>query len=200
MTRAAHLRDMAGLLVAAAAAAAIVVLGRGSGTADVVAVAAVVAATTWIVWQDSTDFTIPDGAVAALALVGAASRIVTDAGGLVLPLLDAALAGGALWILREVYYRRRGFDGLGFGDVKLAAAGSLLVGLTGFSVALLASSLAGLAWAATRRTPVVAADASSTDAPAGRRVAFGVLLAPACAILFAAGRLGILPDALAAGG
>lgn len=34
----------------------------------------------------------------------------------------------ALWLLAEAHYRLRGYEGLGLGDVKLAAAGALWVG------------------------------------------------------------------------
>jgi prepilin signal peptidase PulO-like enzyme (type II secretory pathway) len=192
MTRAAILRDLAGLLVAAAAAAAIVAAGPVPGEA--VAIAAVVLIAGWIVWQDASDFTIPDGAVLALAVVAGAVRLGVDGAPVALVLLDAVLAGGALWLLREVFYRRRGFDGLGFGDVKLAAAGSMLVGLTAFAAALLAASLAGLLFAAARGAPAVAAEGEAP--PHGPRIAFGVALAPAIAVAFVAARLGLLPAAL----
>jgi leader peptidase (prepilin peptidase)/N-methyltransferase len=139
----------------------------------------------WIVWRDGASYLIPDGAVAALALLGAASRVaaegVTSAVAFDL-LADVALTGGVLWLLREGFYRLRGHDGLGFGDVKLAGAAGCLVGAEGFAVALLAASLAGLAAAALR-------GAGRTD-----RIAFGVLLAPAIGLVWAA--LALAPVAL----
>jgi hypothetical protein len=57
--------------------------------------------------------------------------------------VDMGLAGGGVWLLREAYFRRHGFDSIGFGDVKLAAAGGILIGADGFASALLLASLAG---------------------------------------------------------
>ncbi|UOM34665.1 prepilin peptidase [Acuticoccus sp. I52.16.1] len=128
---------------------------------------------------DARTFTIPDGAVAALAGLAVVLRwaagLATGQGtATLLPVLalDLALSAGALWAVREVFYRRRGVDVLGFGDVKLAGAAGLLVGAAGFAAALLAASLLGL---------VIAGGM----ALAGRRVdrstklPFGALLAPA---------------------
>lgn len=62
-------------------------------------------------------------------------------------LVDAALAAlipaGALWALGEVYYRVRGREGLGLGDVKLVACLGTFLGLSGVVGALLVGSLAG---------------------------------------------------------
>jgi leader peptidase (prepilin peptidase) / N-methyltransferase len=134
--------------------------------------------TGWIVWEDMRQLTIPDAALvgmAALAVIDLVSVVtfridpVVSAG---LFAIEGLLCGGSLFALRELYFRRRGHDGIGFGDVKLAAAGGLLCGIGGFSMALLAASLAGLAAAA------VLVVRRGTDA---RRtpIAFGALLAPA---------------------
>lgn len=190
----AGLRDLVG--AALAALAAVAVLFAAGGSREAVAVAAVVALAGWIAVEDARSFTIPDGAVAGLALVGAAVRLA-DAralglapGGEALRLaVEVALTGGALWLVREIFYRRRGFDGLGFGDVKLGAAGGVLVGAPGFAAALAAASAAGVAVLLVRhgRSPNLA----------GEKLAFGTLLAPALALVFALARLA--PDALPGG-
>ncbi len=133
----------------------------------------------WIVWQDLSTFTISDAALAAVAVVALAFRWSTELSdgeapkhALVTIGIDVVFCGGTLLIFREAYYRLKGIDGLGFGDVKLAAAGALLVGGIGFSWALFAASLAGL----------VAVAASRLIHPGNARadrLAFGAMLAPA---------------------
>lgn len=124
----------------------------------------------WIVWSDVRDFIIPDGAVVALGALALGAHLAAD--GLsseiaLLALAGGALCGAALWAVREGYYRLRGHDGLGFGDVKLAVSAGVLVGPAGFALALLAASSAGIAVALLRRR--------SADA----RLPLGALLAPA---------------------
>lgn len=207
MTRAAILLEVAGFVIAAAVAAELLVVYPSSIVTRVIALAAVLLLLAWITLQDLRDFTIPDGAVAGLAVVGFASRLAaaTAAGYslqdvLVFAAFDAVLAGGAFWLLREAFFRRRGFDGLGFGDVKLAAAGAVLVGATLFAAALLIASLAGLAYAALRRTPEAAPVTAGGAADAqGPRIAFGAVLAPALAAAFVAVGAGLVAGPLPGG-
>lgn len=133
----------------------------------------------WIAWQDLRTFTIPNGALLALALTGAALRLshTLDLPHEVLTIaIDASLCGGALFAIREGYYRWKGVDGLGFGDVKLAAACGVLVGVTGFAHALLAASALGIA--------LMLALSLRPGAAAIDRLPFGALLAPACGIVW----------------
>lgn len=195
MTRAALLRDVVGFGIAVFAAATALAAGRPSPDPTLAMLIAVPAIAAWIAWQDAADFTIPDGAVAGLALIGFSHRMlagialgVPPVDGLMLVAFDALLAGGAFWAIRELHFRRRGFDGLGFGDVKLAAAGAVLVGATAFAFALLAASLAGLGLAVLRR------DAGGPDGRA--RVPFGAVLAPALALGFLAAATGYGPGPL----
>ena len=133
----------------------------------------------WIVWQDLSTFTISDAALAAVAVVALAFRWSTELSDGEAPKhalatigIDVVFCGGTLLVFREAYYRLKGIDGLGLGDVKLAAAGALLVGGIGFSWALFAASLAGLAAVAASRL-INPGDARSD------RLAFGAVLAPA---------------------
>ncbi|WP_375462394.1 prepilin peptidase [uncultured Methylobacterium sp.] len=166
--------------VAAAGSALAAWLGPGpAATAAMTVALGLVGAR--IVWQDLTDFTIPDAATLALGLLGLTSRIsegavLAEPMGTVLglALLDAALCGGVLLALRELYYRTRGRDGVGLGDVKLAAVGGLLLGTNGLSWAILGASLAGLAAVlAARAWPGALRWFPVTD-----RIAFGAVLAP----------------------
>lgn len=177
MTRGAVARDVIGFTVAVAAAALL-----AAAREPAVGMAALIALAAWIAWQDLSDLTIPDGAVAGLAVLALADRFGRGASDGVAALdtalacgLDAALVGGGMWAVREVFYRRRGFDGLGLGDVKLGAAGALLVGAAGFSIALLAASAIGIMLLVTRR------GSGTADEP--DRLAFGALLAPAVVLL-----------------
>ncbi|WP_062010796.1 prepilin peptidase [Aureimonas sp. AU4] len=167
-------------------AGATVLSGRTGWMATLALPAALGFVCAWIAWEDLAELTIPDAALAGmvgLAAVDLASTALfrfDPASATGLFALDGLLCGGALWVLREIYFRRRGHDGIGFGDVKLAVAGGCLCGFGGFSLALLAASLAGL---------VVAALAARRGA--GRweaKIAFGALLAPA---LCAAWLLGV---------
>lgn len=160
-----------------ALAAAILRLPPDGAAAPVVVAAATGALVLWIVWQDLATLTISDAALVAMAAIGIALRWSDAAATGDAPLravcgavVDVTLCGGTLLLFREAFYRLRGIDGLGLGDVKLAGAGALLVGGVGLSWALLAASAAGLAIVAARRG-------------AGRvfpeRLAFGAVLAPA---------------------
>ncbi|ACL56782.1 prepilin peptidase [Methylobacterium nodulans] len=135
-----------------------------------------------IVWQDIATLTIADGTVVAVGLVGIVARVTAqEPAAAALPLaVDALVCGGSFWLIREVHYRRRGHDGIGMGDVKLAAAGGLVAGLDGFAWAVLLASLAGLALVGASRLrprPLGTAD----------RLPFGAFLGPALLAVFAWG-------------
>jgi len=57
----------------------------------------------------------------------------------------AVFGGGLLWLVQLLYRRLRGREGLGFGDVKLMAAGGAWVGPAGVGPVLLIGALATLA-------------------------------------------------------
>jgi leader peptidase (prepilin peptidase)/N-methyltransferase len=106
-------------------------LGLGSGLA-------------WISMADLETLEIPDLAVISLVLTGAIRLWLA-------PGLSIAnhIAGGGLWPLliwsvAALYARLRGWQGLGFGDVKLMAAIGLWVGFTGTILVLFAASLSGI--------------------------------------------------------
>lgn len=136
----------------------------------------------WIAVQDLRTLTVPDGGAVAIVLIGGGWRLATGiAEGnewfwtLVMIALDGVLVGLCFWALREIYFRRRGRDALGFGDVKLAAACAVMLGVTAFAWGLLAASLAALCVALARR--LVRHDQ-------GDKIAFGAFLAPSCVLLW----------------
>lgn len=166
------------------ALSALVLLALGPGPLGLAAAGTALALlAARIAWQDLTDFTIPDSATLALAGLGLAWRLAAarEAGDglaaeLTLIAFDALLCGGALLVLREAYFRRRGHDGIGLGDVKLAAAGGLLVGTGGFAWCLFGASLLGILLLLGRRA--LAAPGGTAEP----RLAFGAVLAPALAL------------------
>ena len=95
-------------------------------------------------------------------------------------LARAAVAGGALWAVAAGYRRLRGVDGLGFGDVKLAAALGPWLAWTDLPTALLVAVLAALAAVAVRT--VRARDLAAANVP----VPLGAFLAPAGFLVFLA--------------
>ena len=88
--------------------------------------------------------TIP-GAFAALLLAPLNPYLGPSPKGAYLAALAGGLLGfGMLWGLAEGYARLRGIDGLGGGDIKLAALIGALVGLRGLFTVLMVASLGGL--------------------------------------------------------
>jgi leader peptidase (prepilin peptidase)/N-methyltransferase len=85
--------------------------------------------------------------------------------------LAAVLCGGALYVVREAFYRLRGFDGLGFGDVKLGATAGIWLGWEQFPLAVLVAATGALAYVGWRT-------AAEGAWPRDRRIPFGAFLAP----------------------
>ena len=86
--------------------------------------------------------------------------------------VDGALCGGVFLLLREVFYRLRKKEGLGLGDVKLAATGGIWLGWEMFALAVAIAAFAALL--------IVGAGALRSRAwPGERRIPLAVFLAPA---------------------
>lgn len=60
-------------------------------------------------------------------------------------LIGTLVGGGLLWVVSEAYFRIRGVDGLGFGDVKMLAMIGAFLGWQLTIVTLFGASLAGAA-------------------------------------------------------
>jgi leader peptidase (prepilin peptidase)/N-methyltransferase len=92
-------------------------------------------------------------------------------------LAGAALGGGLLWAISEGYFRLRGREGLGFGDVKMLAMVGAFLGweqtLLTLFIASLAGSVVGVALIAFRRGGLQSA------LPFGTFLAIGALVAAA---------------------
>ena len=126
--------------------------------------------------NDARRFIIPNEAVAA-ALALALVQAAVDAPGRVLEAmaiagLRAAVMGALFFLLREAYWRIRGREGLGLGDVKLAGVAGAWLEWTLVPAAIEIAALAALALylLRCRRT--------GRHLRATSRIPFGLFLAP----------------------
>lgn len=96
--------------------------------------------------MDVTNYRLPDGITAALALLGlvwfAATGATAEA--VAWRLVEMLSAGLALWLFRTGFRAIRGRQGLGFGDVKLFAAGAAWMTPEPLIWSLLIACIAGL--------------------------------------------------------
>jgi leader peptidase (prepilin peptidase)/N-methyltransferase len=128
---------------------------------------------------DARDFLIPDVLSLPAIPAGLASGLVLGgAAAFWDQLLAAAVAGGVLFILRAVYQRFRGIEGLGLGDVKLGAAAGAWLGLQALPMTCLLACLAAL-------TAVLVQSATGKVAVDGKMaLPFGCFIAPAIAVMW----------------
>lgn len=137
--------------------------------------------------SDAERFVVPDVlSLPAIPLGLLASGSLADrAAPLVDPMHVAAAAVGAaaLWLLRLGYRKLRGREGLGLGDVKLAAVTGSWTGLDGLAVTLLLAALSALV------VTLVRARLEGTPVTATLRVPFAVYLAPATWLTFMGSRV-----------
>jgi leader peptidase (prepilin peptidase)/N-methyltransferase len=175
MVRSLGALELIAILAGGLIASAMLLTGLVQGSSILVLSLLGLAAVVWTAIRDIRNFIIPDGAVISLALAGALARLgVSNSlpADLGILFLDAAVCGGAFLVIREAFFRLRGFDGMGFGDVKLAVACGVLVGYEGFAWSVFAASALGLLVA-------VVWTIARPDKPI-TRLPFGALLAPAC--------------------
>lgn len=149
----------------------------------------------WVAAVDRRRWLIPDGAVVAMATLGIGLAVTAAAPA---ERLDAALdaltraaaAGLFFWLLRALHGLWRGGEGLGFGDVGLAAAGATWLDWDALVPALevaVGGALVVVAVAALR----------ARRRPRGdEALPFGVFLAPAIWAAWFASQTGLLARAL----
>jgi leader peptidase (prepilin peptidase)/N-methyltransferase len=132
-----------------------------------------------IAMEDMRSMRVPDAWNLPAAL-GGFLAVALEARSIGMPSL-AALAhamvslivcGGAFYLLRELYFRWRGVEGLGFGDVKLAATGGIWLGWEIFPAVVTLAAIGAILW-------VAGAAAVSRGWPRGQKIPFGAFLAPA---------------------
>lgn len=190
-------RDRAAWLAGSAAAIAAGLLGALLGGWFHIGVSAVLAGCmTMIAVEDARRFRVPDSWNLLAALVGLVVVWIEAGAGLpdALPAvgraaLQAVICGGAFYLVREVYFRLRGVEGLGLGDVKLAATAGIWLGWQLLAVTVTLAALAALLW-------VAAQTVANRGWHAGRKIPLGAFLAPAIWVCWYAARL--VADALLA--
>ncbi|WP_201155171.1 prepilin peptidase [Rhodothalassium salexigens] len=169
--------------VVEAAAAAVGAAGvaiaevRGLGAAGLAATAIFGWALVALAAIDWRHTLLPDALTLPLLAAGLAYQGLWGPLGLPLSAATAAVAGIGLYGLAEGYWRLRGREGLGLGDVKLLAAGGAWLGPFGLSLALLIGSLAGLAFIAALAVRGRLRLSATTQIPFGPFLALGLWVA-----------------------
>ena len=148
-----------------------------------------------------------------IAWKDAKARIISNASNLTL----LALGGGEVWIagrsladavigaglgllflllLAEWYRYTRKADGIGYGDVKFAAAAGFWTGWQGVSPLLLIAALLALVWAALKSGPAI--QASHEGVTMSRALPFGPFLCLALSLIVLAQRFFplLIPEAI----
>ncbi|WP_246702546.1 A24 family peptidase [Starkeya sp. ORNL1] len=176
-------RAMAAVAVIAAAGV-VASLAIESGPSGVLA-ADLLLVVTAIAVIDGRSFIIPDelnaaGIVLGLAYAGLTEPSVTD--GLMLAALRGGIVALAFLAIRSCYRRLRGRDGLGLGDVKLAAMAGVWLDWTMIPIAIDIAAGAALAAYGLRQLAVGRAVRSTGRLP------FGLFFAPAIWLGWALGR------------
>ena len=94
---------------------------------------------------------IPDLVNLAILVGGGIASVTLSVVEPLSALTGAVFGGALLWAVRLGFRHYRGYDGLGFGDVKFVAAASAWTGLEGVSPALVIACLVALACVSARR-------------------------------------------------
>ena len=163
------------IFVAAAALAAIASVWAAPGTRGMLG-AALAVITTAIAAVDLRRYVIPDEFILAgilLALVQAAALDDEPLGAIALAAGRGILLAGLFFLLRAIYARVRGREGIGLGDVKLAAMAGAWLELDAIPFAIAIAALAALAVIAVRQRLL------GRPLRAKSRVPFGAFFAPA---------------------
>ena len=127
-----------------------------------------------LMWIDLDYQLLPDVLTLPGTLIGlAAALLVPD--GIHRALLGIALGSGLLWLLAWAWVRFRKIEGMGFGDVKLAAMIGVVLGWQLTLLTLFLAALAGSLWGATL---ILRGRGDGRTA-----LPFGTLLAPASLVV-----------------
>ncbi len=142
---------------------------------------------------DARHFIIPDVISLPSIPLGFLANVVVFtpedwSAGLTESATGAVLAGGAFYLLRAVYFRLREVEGLGLGDVKLAAVAGAWLGPEPLAMACLFAALGGLIAGLIK---MAAARSGRLDAPA--HLPFGSFIAPAILVFWLQKLWGIAP-------
>lgn len=118
----------------------------------------------WLSAIDLTSLRLPDSLNAAL--VGTGFLWAVWSGNGVAGLLGGLFGLAVPLLIRAVYFRLRGQQGLGLGDVKFLGAAGVWVGWEGLPVLVLIACVSGL-------TLILGRHLTGRRAVAGNRIAFG---------------------------
>lgn len=121
------------------------------GLAQLAALAALLGLTAYAAAVDVRSMIIPDLVNAAIFLCGIAASFLPGSIGPIAALAGAALGGCGLLLLQAAFRAYRGYDGLGLGDVKFAAAAGAWTGAEELALALALASMSALAYLMVRR-------------------------------------------------
>lgn len=143
-----------------------------------------------IAFSDARSFTVPDRlSLPAIPLGLLSAGIVaqgTDPDAAVLHhLVAAAAAGGLFYALALGFRMLKGHDGLGLGDVKLAAAGGAWVGFAGMTTVVLFACAGAIGFA------IVQAMFGHRPVDRSTMIPFGAFLAPAIWLVWTLTQLGM---------
>jgi leader peptidase (prepilin peptidase)/N-methyltransferase len=94
---------------------------------------------------------IPDPVNAAIFLSGMTASFALAVVDPLSALCASVLGGGFLVLIQTAFRAYRGYDGLGWGDVKFVAAAGTWTGLEGVPLTLLIASLSALVYVGTRQ-------------------------------------------------
>jgi len=128
-----------------------------------------------LLWIDLDFQLLPDVLTFPGALIGLAAAALVP-GGARGALFGVVLGSGLLWLLAWGYFRVRKIEGLGGGDVKLAAMFGVVLGWQLTLITLFVSALAGSLWGGV----LIARRLGH----ARTAIPFGTLLAPASLVVF----------------
>lgn len=130
-------------LVEAATAAVFVLLWWQLGWQPLLAVRLAFAAALVALFMIDLEHQILPNPITLGGIVSGVAASVFLPPGLVSSLLGVAVGGGLLWIVAEGYFRWRGIDGLGMGDVKMLAMVGAVLGWPAALLTLVFGSIAG---------------------------------------------------------
>jgi leader peptidase (prepilin peptidase)/N-methyltransferase len=131
-----------------------------------------------LTWIDLDFKLLPDVLTFTGTLLGLAATLMLPHGAH-RALLGLLIGSGALWLVGWLYKRVRGVEGMGFGDVKLAAMFGVVLGGPLTFLTMMLAALAGSIWGAA--LILRGRGSGRTELP------FGTLLAPAAMITFLVG-------------
>jgi leader peptidase (prepilin peptidase)/N-methyltransferase len=128
-----------------------------------------------LMWIDADFHLLPDALTFPGTLIALAA-VLQLPGGARHALFGVALGSGLLWLLAWAYWRVRGLEGMGGGDIKLAAMFGAVLGWKLTLLTLFLAALAGSVWGFT----LIARHRGD-----GRTaLPFGTLLAPSALVTF----------------